>query len=248
MRRRKLRQAVRRQRTFKVGLGRKILVQAGKEVAEGALSISTDKRIGQNIAQIGDFSPQQIKKLRQAAKEQARDSERKRTVTGLREWMMVDLLTSTGIKASEAANLRCSDVETGDPVSKIFIRNRKGRISGYVVMSDPVRDHLKSFLEWKERKGEGTGPDDHLFIGQRGPWTSQAIQQIVKKYLKKLGFYEPGKSVRALRRSYASELFTKVKEMRVVQKQLHHMPVPSASVRPEFMDETLKKKIKGLWR
>jgi len=33
------------------------------------------------------------------------------------------------------------------------------------------------------------GDDDFLFIGQRGAWTSQAIQQIVKKYLRKLGLY-----------------------------------------------------------
>jgi len=62
-----------------------------------------------------------------------------------------------------------------------------------------LRSILKAFIAWKQQQGEQTGEDDHLFVGQRGAWTSQAIQQIVKKYLKKLDLYEKGKAVHALR-------------------------------------------------
>jgi len=59
-----------------------------------------------------------------------------------------------------------------------------------------------------------TGPDDFLFMGQRGPWTAQAIQQLVKKYLKNLGLYENEKSVHALRHSYAVEFYKQQKDLR----------------------------------
>jgi integrase len=75
-----------------------------------------------------------------------------------------------------------------------------------------------TFLAGKTGNGELTGEDDHLFVGQRGAWTAQAIQQIVKKYLKKLGIYEKGKSVHALRHSYAVELYSKERDLRAVQK------------------------------
>lgn len=74
----------------------------------------------------------------------------------------------------------------------------EGHVSGHVVINDAVKKHLKWYVAWKTSMGELTGEDDHLFVGQRRAWTRQAIQQIVKKYLKKLALYEKGKSVHAL--------------------------------------------------
>jgi hypothetical protein len=68
-------------------------------------------------------------------------------------------------------------------------------------MNDSLKRRLKAFLSWKRALGEALGNDDHLFVEQRGAWTSQAIQQIVKKYLKRLDLYEEGKSVHASRPS-----------------------------------------------
>jgi site-specific recombinase XerD len=91
------------------------------------------------------------------------------------------------------------------------------------------------------------GHDDHLFVRQRGAWTNQAIQQIVKKYLKRLDLYEEGKSVHALRHSYAVELYSKEKDLRVVQKQLRHVSIQSTLVYADVTDETISDQIKGLW-
>ena len=86
-----------------------------------------------------------------------------------------------------------------------------------------------------------------MFVGQRGNWTSQAIQQVVKKYLKKLNLYERGKSVHALLHSYAVELYSKEKDLRVVQKQLRHISIQSTLVYADVTDETISEQIKGLW-
>ena len=123
----------------------------------------------------------------------------------------------------------------------------KSPVSGHVVINDSIKKRLKSFLRWKRDLGESLGDDDYLFVGQRGPWTSQAIQQIVKKYLKRLGLYEKGKSVHALRHSYAVELYSKEKDLRVVQKQLRHVSIQSTLVYADVTDETISDQIKGLW-
>jgi len=131
--------------------------------------------------------------------------------------------------------------------SKIFIREGKGHVSGHVVINEAVKKHLRAFMSWKQQQGEQTGEDDYLFLGQRGAWTSQAIQQIVKKYLKKLDLYKKGKAVHALRHSYAVELYSKDKDLRAVQKQLRHVSIQSTLVYADVTDESISNQIKGLW-
>ena len=83
--------------------------------------------------------------------------------------------------------------------------------------------------------------------GQRGPWTGQAIQQIVKKYLKKLDLYEPGKSVHALRHSYAVALYQRERDLRAVQKQLRHVSIQTTQIYADVTEEDIKDQVKGLW-
>jgi site-specific recombinase XerD len=193
------------------------------------------------------FNAKQIKMIRRAVRDQAEIDEQKGQITGIREWMVIDLVTNTGLRVSEAANLRCGDLKIGYTENKIFIRDGKGHVSGHVVINDSVKKHLKTYLAGKTNNGELTGEDDYLFVGQRGAWTGQAIQQIVKKYLKQLGLYEKGKSVHALRHSYAVELYSKEKDLRVVQKQLRHVSIQSTLVYADVTDEAISDQIKGLW-
>ncbi|MFZ0927043.1 MAG: tyrosine-type recombinase/integrase [Syntrophobacteraceae bacterium] len=112
---------------------------------------------------------------------------------------------------------------------------------------DSLKRHLKQFITWKQTRGEPTGVDDHLFIGQRGPWTAQAIQQLVKKYLNALGLYESEKSVHALRHSYAVEFYRQGKDLRALQKQLGHSSVQTTQIYADVMVEDIQAQIKGLW-
>lgn len=189
------------------------------------------------------FSSKQIKLLRRTVKDQAATGK----MTPVREWMVIDLLTCTGLRVSEAANLRCGDLKLGYGDSKVFVRNGKGSISGHVVIPDSLKKHLKSYLKWKKDHNELTGKDDHLFIGQRGKWSGQAIQQTVKKYLKQINIYESGKSVHALRHSYAMELYRREKDLRAVQRQLRHVSIQSTLIYADTTDEELASQVKGLW-
>lgn len=212
----------------------------------GKIIKKTRKRIN-NIDGIKYFTEKQIKALRRTVRDRAVLDKKKKKVTGIREHMVIDLLTSTGLRVSEAANVRCGDLKIGYGQSEVFVREGKGSVSGHVEIPDSLKKHLKQFLKWKVDRGEATGKDDHLFIGQRGPWTAQAIQQIVKKYLKALGLYESGKSVHALRHSYAVQLYAKEKDLRAVQKQLRHVSIQSTLVYADVSKDEIREQIKGLW-
>lgn len=201
-----------------------------------------------NVDGIKYFNAPQIKALRRRVRDKADIDLHKGNVTGVKEWAVVDTLTSTGLRVSEVANLRCGDLKLGYAENKLFIREGKGRISGHVIIPDALKTHLKRFLAFKKERGEPTtDQDDRLFLGQRGPWTAQAVQQIVKKYLKELGLYSKGKSVHSLRHSYAVELYSREKDLRAVQKQLRHVSLTSTLVYADLTDEDIEKQIKGLW-
>ena len=200
-----------------------------------------------NIDGMKYYSDQQIKLLRRTVRDRAALDLERNQVTAIREWMAVDLITSSGIRVSEAANVRCGDVKAGYGESALFVRDGKGAKSRTVQIPDALKRHLKQFVVWKASRGEPTGPDDFLFIGQRGPWTAQAIQFLVKKYLKALGLYENEKSVHALRHSYAVEFYRQEKDLRALQKQLGHSSIETTQIYADVTAEDIQKQIRGLW-
>ena len=193
------------------------------------------------------FNESQIKLLRRSVKDAASLAKQKNQVTAIREWMLIDLLTSSGLREAEAADLRCGDIKTGYGESAIFVRNGKGKKSRTVQIPDSLKLHFKSFLKWKADRGEPVGEDDFIFIGQRGPWTPAAVQQAVKKWLRKINLYKTGKSAHALRHSYAVALYRKERDIRAVQKQLGHANIQTTQIYADTLPEDIQDQLKGLW-
>ncbi|MGC8494617.1 MAG: tyrosine-type recombinase/integrase [Syntrophobacteraceae bacterium] len=200
-----------------------------------------------NIDGVKYYGDQQIKLLRRTLRDRATLDVGRGQVTAVREWMAVDLITSSGLRVSEAANIRCGDIKAGYGESALFVRDGKGAKSRTVQIPDSLKRHLKQYIVWKASRGEPTGPDDHLFIGQRGPWSCQAIQFLVKKYLKALGLYENEKSVHALRHSYAVEFYKQEKDLRALQKQLGHSSIETTQIYADVSVADIQKQIRGLW-
>jgi integrase/recombinase XerD len=200
-----------------------------------------------NMDGIKYFNDKQIKRIRRTARRKAEADGATGKIAAEREWAVIDLITSSGVRVSEAANVRCGDVKTKYSESEIFVREGKGSRSRTVQIPKGLKMHLKQFMKWKKERGEAIDKDDYLFVGQRGPWTRQAIQQIVKKYLKALGLYEKGKSVHALRHSYAVGLYRQKKDLKAVQKQLGHASVQMTQRYADIYKEDIQEQIKNLW-
>ncbi len=79
-----------------------------------------------NIDGIKYYTEQQIKLLRRTVRDQSALDLDRNQVTAVREWMAIDLLTSSGLRVSEAANLRCGDIKAGYGESALFVRDGKG--------------------------------------------------------------------------------------------------------------------------
>ncbi|EMS78438.1 tyrosine-type recombinase/integrase [Desulfotignum phosphitoxidans] len=193
------------------------------------------------------FNNMQIKLIRKTVKNKALLDVKKGQVTGIREWLVIDILTLTGVRVSEAANLRCGDIKTGYGQIELFIRNGKGSRSRTIQIPKSLKKHFNTFIKWKKDRDEPVGFDDHVFLGQRGPWTPQAVQQIVKKYLKVLGLYENGKSVHSLRHSYAVQLYKQERDLRAVQKQLGHASSQTTEIYADVTKEDIQEQLRNFW-
>ncbi|OPL09438.1 MAG: integrase [delta proteobacterium ML8_D] len=193
------------------------------------------------------FNKKQVQLIRRTVRDSAVLDSQKGKVTAIREWAIIDTLTSTGIRVGECANIRCSDIKTGYGQSELFIRNGKGSKSRTVQLPESLKTHLNNYLKWKTSRKEAVGPDDYLFQGQRGPVTSQGIQLVVKKYLKQLGLYEEGKSAHSLRHSYATQYYHNTKDLRGLQKQLGHSSIQTTQIYADVTKEDIQQNLKGLW-
>jgi integrase/recombinase XerD len=116
-------------------------------------SCQTASRNIVNIDGIKYYSDQQIKLLRRTVRDQAALDLDRGQVTAVREWMAIDLLTCTGLRVSEAANVCCGDVKAGYGESAVFVRDGKGARSRTVQVPDSLKRHLKQFVVWKAKPG-----------------------------------------------------------------------------------------------
>lgn len=193
------------------------------------------------------FTSQQIKYIRRQVRDADALARAKGQVTAVREWMLIDILTSTGLRSAEAADLRCGDILTSYGESSLFVRAGKGYKTRYVQVPQGLKTHLNNFIKWKEQQGEPTGKDDHLFLGQRGPWTPAAVQQCCKKWIRHCDLDQPGLSAHTFRHSYAVELYRAERDLRAVQKQLGHASIQTTQIYADVTKEDIQAQIKGLW-
>ena len=94
-----------------------------------------------------------------------------------RDLALIQMLLGTGLRISEAAALKLSDVELGERSGRVRVRQGKGMKARSVPLSSQVRNDLQTYLEMREHEEE-----ERLFLGQRGPLSEWGIHAAVKKY------------------------------------------------------------------
>lgn len=185
-----------------------------------------------------------VKLLRRTARDQAILALAKKRTTAITKWAIIDLLTSTGLRAFEAAGLRVGHLELDR--RKIFVFG-KGRTECHIVIPDSLAKHLRAFLKWKKANGQPVEDDSPLFQGQRGQLTAQGISEIVKGFLRPLGLYRKGMASHCLRHSYATELLRKTRNIALVSRALRHASISTTQIYAHVLDGDMDEAVRGLW-
>nr|WP_320162728.1 site-specific tyrosine recombinase/integron integrase [uncultured Methanoregula sp.] len=131
-----------------------------------------------------------------------------------RDKLIVRTIYATGVRVSELCNMNIEDIDFDEHTIRIRGKGDKTRI---VFVDDDTLKDLSAFIG-----NRIVGP---LFVGQQGKHiSSRAIQHIFKHYAPN------GITPHKIRHSYASELYKRSKNLRVVQENLGHTSIKTTEI------------------
>ena len=156
------------------------------------------------------------------------------TETGLRDRAMLELMYACGLRASEVASLRPSDV---DLESGILTTTGKGSKTRRVPVGSSAVEWLTSYLGVRRRKENIEVAE--LFVTPAGvPITRRTIYKMVKSNADAAGLEDV--SPHTLRHSFATHLVQNRADIRSVQQMLGHADISTTQIYTHMTDAHLR--------
>ena len=184
---------------------------------------------------------EEIRQLRTVAEARQITDLNKGRLQGVMAWMLVDLALSTGLRVSEMAALKITDIDLKRGALKVTRLKRSKKKAETMAIGKDLIKHLKEYIDWTDRKS-GT-----LFVGQRGSLSAQGLQLIWKRSVKLAGLPEE-LSIHSARHSMAVYLLKKTGNLRQVQKQLGHAsPSTTVKIYAYISFEDMQNGVNGLY-
>lgn len=165
-----------------------------------------------------------------------------KTLQGLRDKAILELLFSTGLRVSELCTLSQEDVDLSRDEFSVRGKGDKVRV---VFLSDTAREAVRDYL--KERKDF----DDAMFIqyGKNAKQTAvknkdlrltpRSVQRIIKKYATIAGITRKV-TPHVIRHSFATDLLQNGADLRSVQALLGHANIATTQVYTHVTDKHLR--------
>lgn len=166
------------------------------------------------------------------------------TEKGVKEYAILDILYSCGLRVSEAVNLQINQINEQEGIINILGKGKKERI---VPIRKEALKALKRYIS--EVRNEHLVIDKKIvFLDKKGKKMSpQAIYNIVKENAKKA---EIKKEIHphTLRHSFATHLLDNGADLRVVQELLGHTKIGTTQIYTHVTAKTLVKSYDLYWK
>ena len=157
------------------------------------------------------------------------------TETGLCDRAILELMYASGLRVSEAVNLKMHEVDID---AGILTCTGKGSKTRRVPVGSSAVEWLKSYLAVR-RKFENI-EIDKMFVNSNGrPVTRQSIYISITEYAVKCGL--EGVSPHTLRHSFATHLVQNNADIRSVQQMLGHADISTTQIYTHITSTQLKK-------
>jgi len=168
------------------------------------------------------------------------DQPNPRYLTGHRNRVMLRLMLDTGLRLSEAIELRWKDIDLNS--GKVMVRQGKGAKDRTLWTGEA---NLAALVEWRERQVKecSGGPQNVFTTKQGGKLDPRYIQRMVKRYAIKAGI-QKDISPHTLRHSFATDLYRETTNIRLTQKALGHSNLATTQIYTHIVDEELEEALK----
>ena len=150
-----------------------------------------------------------------------------RTKLGLRDAAMLEFMYATGLRVSEVAHIKLSDInfEAG------FLRSvGKGNKERIVPIGKAAIESIQRYL--REARGSFAKAESlgEVFVSTRGkPLSRKTIWVLIKKYARRAGITK-NITPHTLRHSFASHLLDNGGDLRVIQEMLGHADISTTQI------------------
>ena len=135
------------------------------------------------------------------------------TLTARRDFVIFSLLLGTGMRLGSLVNLEVDDVDLGQGTLRV---NGKGNLEQVLFLSPPLRRLLRNYLK-------------HMATKALFPIGDRQVQLRFALWLEKAGINRRH-SVHALRHTFATRLYERTGDLRLVQVALGHRRVSTTEI------------------
>ncbi|HBH60304.1 MAG TPA: site-specific tyrosine recombinase XerD [Nitrospiraceae bacterium] len=154
----------------------------------------------------------------------------------LRDKAMLEIMYSSGLRASEVINLKTGDINFEAGFLTITGKGSKQRV---VPVNEQTLSTIKNYMEKSRAVCLKQKVSNYLFIARGGkPMTRQRLWQLIKKYSSELSITI---SPHTLRHCFASHLLDGGADLRALQKMLGHTDISTTQIYTKVTPERLRK-------
>lgn len=162
------------------------------------------------------------------------------TYIDYRDFLLLDVLYSTGLRVSELVSLEVSHLFNGR--GQFLIRG-KGNKERLVFISQLALSYLKKYFQLREMHLEGKAATNSFFLSKIGkPLSVRGVQYIIQKYIENLGILK-NISPHMMRHSFATHLLNAGADIRAVQELLGHSSLATTQVYTHVSKSKLKEQL-----
>ncbi len=163
---------------------------------------------------------------------------------GVRDYAILHMLYSTGLRVSELTNL---DRESVDLKHREFMVRGKGRKQRIVFLTPLACDVLEKYLNLRIDNfsplflsgGRGRKLKEDILSGEKKRLTPRSIQNLVGKYARKAGIIKKV-TPHTLRHSFATTLLRNGADIRSVQEMLGHSSITTTQIYTHITNSRLR--------
>lgn len=155
---------------------------------------------------------------------------------GVRDRALMEVLYSSGIRASELAGLKLDDIDAAHGTMRVLGKRQKERIAH-------LGSHALRALDnyYAVRPQLGPPATSTVFVNARGgPLTTRSIQRVVERYVRLVLPIRREVSPHTLRHTFATHLLNAGADLRVVQELLGHESLSSTQIYTHVSIDRLK--------
>ena len=189
----------------------------------------------------------EVKRLLVIVGNRKKKAEKKGQKIAVRNYYLIKVGLSTGLRVQEMADLKCSDFHLGDRMSYVLVRNGKCGKSRVVWFNGNLKQDIKDYLQWKEKNEGDISPEVPFFLSSntKSHISTRTLQRAFKRTIEEAGI-NLEYSIHATRHTYATHLL-KVSNIVFVKDQLGHSSIKTTEVYTHVTDEDKQKALERLY-